>query len=309
MKRRVLLYILTLVILASLAVPAAAAEQGSCGDGLSWTYENGKLTITGEGEMDDYGLGAPWDAYREEIEELVLEGVTYIGACAFRDYDALKTVDFGDDLYQIGQYAFDSCDGLTSISLPETFKIFDEGSFQSCKNLTEIHCAGKFPTFRHNSMWETSVTIYYPAERPWSLELIAQLETAFRGRIEFRGSDGSDLYEYTGYVEETQPPETELETQPETQPETLPPTEVPETEAPTVPPVPETEPPVTEAPTEPETAPTEETPAPTEPVEPEETAGVTGLLIGLLIVIIVMTLVIIGALIFKSRSHGGRFSS
>lgn len=298
MKRRILLYILALNMLFSLALPAAAAQQGTCGDGLSWTYENGTLTISGEGEMDDYGLGAPWDGYRDEIENLVLEGVSYIGACAFRDYDALKTVDFGDDLYQIGQYAFDSCDGLTSISLPDTFKIFDEGCFQNCGNLTEIHCAGKFPTFRHNSMWDTAATIYYPAERPWSLELVGQLETAFKGRIEFRASDGTDPYVYTGPAESTEA--TEAVTEPETEPATEPETEPPVTEA---------EPEITEAPTLPQTEPAEETLEPTVPAEPEEPADVSGILIGLLIVIIVMTLVIIGALIFKAKSRGGRFSA
>lgn len=305
MKKRIFLTLLALLVAALAAFPAGAEELtgeagGSCGDTMTWSYQDGTLMITGEGEMYNYGQGAPWDEYRDEIKCVsISDGVTYVGACAFRDYDALETVEFGEGLTQIGQYAFQSCDKLTSISLPESFKIFDEGCFSSCKSLTQIHCAGKFPTFRQNSMWDTRATIYYPAERPWSLSLIIQLEEAFSGRIEFIASDGVDPYvpaTATEAEQEETVPETTEATEPETEPVTEP------TQAPT-------EPEVTEAPTVPETIPAEEeTQAPTDAVreeEPEDTENnVTGLLIGLLVVIIVMTLVIICALVFKSRGKG-----
>lgn len=311
MKRRIFALILTLCMAAAVAVPAFAAEveetsapvyrePGQCGEDLTWTYENGTLTITGEGEMDNYGSGAPWDEYRDQIETVVLEGVTYIGACAFKDYDALKTVDFGEDLYEVGQQAFYSCDGLTSVSLPASFKIFGESSFQSCKNLTEFHCAGKFPTFRHNSMWDTRATIYFPAEKPWSVEYIRQLEEAFSGRIEFRASDGSDPYV----------PVTATEAPEETEAPTEAPVTEPPTEAPTEPPVTETQPVVTEAPTEAPTEPAEVTEVPTEPEaeEEEQSFDGSGIFFGIVIVFVVLTLVLIGALIFKGNSKKGKFS-
>lgn len=213
--------------------PVRAADE--CGAGLKWSLEGDTLTITGSGTMDDFSDDAPWRD--STFRRLVLQGgVTYIGANAFRDCDALETVDFGDALYEIGTEAFSSCDGLTSITLPASFKVFGEGAFQNCSNLTQIHCNGKFPSFRQNCLWGTYADIYYPVERPWGVEYIIQLEEAFGGRIHFYASDGTDPV-----PDETEdPPQT-------TQQPTQAPTQPPQTE-PTVKPV--TEPVVTDAPTE-----------------------------------------------------------
>ncbi len=254
MKR--ILALLVAVMLVLSVVPAAFATQteettgetevvrapDECGEGITWEFDGGVLYIRGDGQMDDFEEGsAPWQAHQDEIEEVIIEGkLTYIGAYAFKDVDSLLAVDFGDALYEIGKEAFRSCDALEAIWLPETFKIFGESSFQSCKNLKEIHCSGRFPSFRQNSMWDSYLTIYFPAEKPWGVEYIQQLEEAFKGRVEFLASDGSDPYDPT---EATEPEETVPETTvPET---TVPETTVPETEAS------ETEGAETEAPTEP----------------------------------------------------------
>jgi len=289
--------LLTLCIILAASVSAAATEMDTlapdqCGDNLTWEYADGVLTITGEGEMYDYLEGGPWSAYQEEIREIVfVGGVTYIGAYAFRDYDALEKVDFGDAMFEIGMEAFRSCDSLTQIHLPETFKVFGESSFESCENLTEIHSAGRFPTFRQNSMWQTYATIYFPAEKPWDVELIKELEDAFHGRIEFLASDGSDPYdpnaETTAPVTEPPAPEapaTEAPAQPET---TAAPVTEPETTAPVQTTAPETEAPETTA-------------APTEP-EQEEKDGPNGMVIGGIIVGVILLLAVLGKLIFGRK--------
>ena len=273
MKLRILSVLLACLLVFGLVPGAMATEPAEttevtkpvrgefeCGDELTWTYEDGVLTITGQGEMDDYEEDAPWAKYKDEMEAVILEGVTYIGARAFKDYDELESVDFGDKLYEIGEEAFWSCSSLTEIRLPASFKVFGPSSFSGCKNLTEIHSEGKFPSFRQNCFWDTYATIYFPAARPWSVDLIQQLEEAFHGRIEFLASDGSDPYVPTEATE----PATEVPTEAPTEMPTE--TTVSETEATvavTEPPVETTEQ-VTEAPTQ---APTEATQPETE--EPE----------------------------------------
>lgn len=315
--KRIICFILALCLLLSLVAVVASAteateetttatepvrEPGQCGEDLYWTYKDGVLTVNGSGDMDDFSDEAPWAAHKQEITSVVLVGVQYIGANAFRNYDALKTVDFGSALYEIGANAFRSCDGLTSISLPSSFKIFGESSFMSCSGLKEIHCAGRFPSFRQNSMWDTYVTIYYPAEKPWSADTIRQLETAFQGRIEFLASDGTDLV--PDETEESEPSE------PETQP-----TE-PEPEA--------TEEVTTET-TEPSVD-TQDTPEQTQPEtdNPEETGDeaddededakeeqqdedpVKGVWIGLAIVGGVLSIALIGCLLFRPKGKYSR---
>lgn len=304
--RKILAVLLTFCVLLSMAAGAAATEANTlaadqCGDNLTWSYADGVLTISGEGDMYDYLEGGPWSAYQEEIREVVFTGgVTYIGAYAFRDYDALETVDFGDAMYEIGMEAFRSCDSLTEIHLPETFKIFGESSFESCENLTEIHSAGRFPSFRQDSLWETYATIYFPADKPWDVELIEELETAFHGRIEFLASDGSDPYDPNA---ETTAPETEAPT-----------TQAPTTQAPAQPETtaaPVTEPETTAAPTqitEPETQATSggiTEPLVIMPAE-EEKAGPNGVVIGGCIVGAVLVLAVLGKLIFGKKK--GKYS-
>ena len=274
-------------------------EPGQCGEDLYWSFADGTLTISGSGEMDDFEEDAPWAAHKKEIKTVVLKGVTYIGANAFRNYDALTSVDFGSKLYEIGSNAFRSCDGLTSISLPASFKVFGESSFMSCANLKEIHCAGRFPSFRQNSMWDTYVTIYYPADKPWSASTIEELEAAFKGRIEFLASDGKDPI--PNEPEETVPEETEPVTEPET-------TE-PVTEEPTTPPLTD----VTDTPVEPTPETQEDTRKEEtqrkekEDEEPEAEKPSYGIWIGLTIVAAVLVTALLGMVLAKPKGkYSGR---
>ena len=93
--KRLLTFLLALVMVVS-AVPAAFATEpeettgetesvrapDECGDGITWEFDGGVLYIRGDGEMDDFEEGAaPWQAYKDEIEEVIIEGkLTYIGA-------------------------------------------------------------------------------------------------------------------------------------------------------------------------------------------------------------------------------------
>ena len=315
MMQRIIVIILALVMLLSVIAPvvmATEAETGEttepkvrgefeCGDDLDWSYKDGILTISGTGAMDDYEEDAPWAQYRKEITKVVLEGVTYVGARAFNNYDAIEEVDFGAVLYELGTQAFRSCEGLTSVTMPASFKIFGEECFNSCTNLKEIHCNGKFPSFRQNCLWAVYATIYYPAANPWSVSLIAQLEEAFKGRMEFLASDGTDHYIPAEATEETTEATTEATTEPIVE------TAVETTEA------------VTEETTEAtvETATVEITEAVEEsqpetseellPAEVEKPASKSW--IGLVIVGSVAVLLILGGLIFGGKKNkSGKFS-
>ena len=325
MMQRIILIILALVMLLSVIAPAVMATDATetteavvrgeyeCGDDLTWSFDDGVLTVTGSGEMDDYEQEAPWAAHREEITKVVLEGVAYVGANAFNDYDELVEVDFGTELYELGTRAFYSCEGLTEVSLPKSFKIFGEEAFNTCSNLKKIHCAGVFPSFRQNCLWGVYANIYYPAAAPWSLDLIGQLEEAFHGRIQFLSSDGTDHYTPTEAAEATEATEevTEETTEETTEATTEPTVETTQetTEAATA----ATTEAATEAVTVPATQAAEETlpeatdeTAPAE--EPEPPAGGKGW-IGLVIVGGVLALLALGGLAFGGKKHrSGKFS-
>ena len=304
MKHRMFAMILAVALIFG-AIPAMATEAtepaapardpGYCGENITWYYDNGALVIQGEGEMDDFSEGAPWANYRHSIVRVsISDGITYIGKGAFRDYDVLQVVTLGKDLYEIGVEAFYSCDSLTSLELPESFKIFGEACLASCRNLHEIRCAGKFPSFRQNCFWDTYAIVYFPAERPWGLELIKQLEEAFHGRIEFLASDGTDPY-----VPTEAPTEEPTEAPTTVPPTTVPPTTVPPTTQPSVETTTGTEATETAQPQ------TESAPAPTrtEPVEEELPQGRTGW-IGMVIIVLVLALILAGRITFCCRKKG-----
>lgn len=299
--------LIALCLVLPLAVPAAASEtgdvlaSGALGD-FTWTLTGNTLTISGSGAMEDFTEDAPWLPYASQIQKVVFTGgVTYVAAFAFADYDTITEVDFGDAMYELGKRSFYSCDGLTALYMPASFKVFGEDSLRACSKLTEIHCEGRFPSFRLNSLWDTYAKIYFPADRPWSVELIQQLEEAFHGRIEFLASDGTDPYTPTAPTQETveettEPPteeteatteETTEETTQVTTEETLPPTTVP----------PETSTPETTM---------LETTVPTENPPAESPSRYSPVTLVLAAVVMVLCILCAGVLIIRSH-RGGKY--
>lgn len=129
MKRRFFGILLTLVLLCcAVTVAALAADpvSGSYG-GLTWTYQDGTLTISGTGES---GYDMPWSSYKSEIRHLVLEdGVKGLGAKAMMDCTALESVSLSDSVRYFGDQCFSGCANLKSITLPEKFSGIGERAF------------------------------------------------------------------------------------------------------------------------------------------------------------------------------------
>ena len=111
MKRNVCLLLLLASLLALLMIPAfgEGANSGSCGEALTWTFENETLTIDGTGEMENYTAEpAPWAELTDVKDLVVKEGVTSITEQAFAALDALQSVSLPASLTAIGDRAFSS---------------------------------------------------------------------------------------------------------------------------------------------------------------------------------------------------------
>lgn len=290
---------------------AVTRAPGQCGEDLYWSYDNGTLIISGSGDMDDYEEGAPWLEYKDSITEVVFSGdVTSVGACAFMDYDNLKSVAFGNSMHTVGYRAFKSCDGLMEISLPASFRKFGEESFMGCKILTTIWCNGGMPSFKGNCLWDVYATLYYPANNPWPIDPVIQLQNAFQHRVIIvMGStmdfDRAPALEKKVTVPEptvpvateavaTEPAVTVPQTVPEETVESTVPQTIPETTQQTQP---ETQP-ETQPPTEPETQ-----PHPWEDTQPTQPAvrrsRLNGIRIGVVLIGGVLSFLILGMLLFR----------
>lgn len=99
-----------------------AGDSVGCGENLTWSYENGVLTISGEGNMIDFSdvNETPWYPYINSIVRIVIEsGVKGIGSHAFSNAADLEIVDFCDTLTYSGLNAFKNCDNIKKINVPD----------------------------------------------------------------------------------------------------------------------------------------------------------------------------------------------
>ncbi|MCD7944126.1 MAG: leucine-rich repeat protein, partial [Clostridia bacterium] len=136
-----------------------------CGDNLTWTLEDGTLTISGTGEMYDYDYGtAPWYSYCESITSVVIEdGAESIGEYAFWGCTSLESVTIPDSVTTIGDDAFAWCSSLESIIIPDSVTSIGEGAFWGCTSLTSVTIGDGVTTIGSNAFYNCtsleSVTI------------------------------------------------------------------------------------------------------------------------------------------------------
>lgn len=151
---------------------AAAPTEGTCGEKVTWKLAGGTLTISGEGEMNDYGSDTPWEDNRDVITKVVVEsGVTTVGRYAFYDCQNLTQVSLPDGLTCIGEAAFADNSSLTEIKIPSSVNeikedafgrssisyidipdgitVIDDSTFRGCSNLQNVIIPNSVVTISH----------------------------------------------------------------------------------------------------------------------------------------------------------------
>ena len=115
-------------------------ESGTCGDNLTWTLEDGVLTISGTGAMADYySWNPPWKGL--SVSSIVVEeGVTSIGYGAFYFLYA-ETISLPASLNSIRDFAFRGCYSLKSVSVASGSSSFkaEDGILFSKDGTTIVH--------------------------------------------------------------------------------------------------------------------------------------------------------------------------
>ena len=114
---------------------------GSCGENAFYTiYSDKSMVISGTGDMKDYDWNIHInDLYYKDINTVVIkEGVTSIGASAFRSYENLTSISIPNTVTSIGNSAFISCASLTSIAIPNSVTSIGQSAFSACEGLISI---------------------------------------------------------------------------------------------------------------------------------------------------------------------------
>ena len=131
--------------------------SGTCGDNLTWVLDdNGTLTISGTGKMNDYyqpfivdpmaddpivipAVPAPWYNYRNKIISVIIEpGAESIGNRAFSLCIKLQNISIPNSVQRIGDSAFKNCHSVTGIDIPSSVISIEGGAFHGCSSLTSI---------------------------------------------------------------------------------------------------------------------------------------------------------------------------
>ena len=173
MKKRLLSGLLVLCLIFTLLPISAFAgtiKSGKCGENLTYTIDDGVLTISGEGAMwdftcDSYGTNSPWGSERRAngiVSIVIKDGVTSIGDFAFYRIFNLKSVTIPNSVTSIGHDAFGGS-SLTSVTIPDSVTYIDGGTFAGCTKLTNVTISNNVTTIPYAMFWFcqglTSITI------------------------------------------------------------------------------------------------------------------------------------------------------
>ena len=121
------------------ASAVSSATSGTCGENLTWTLNDGVLTISGTGAMTDYGSSNSPFLGRTDIQSVYIKsGVTSIGNRAFCSCTKLVNITIPDSVTRIGYNAFEGCENLTSVTLPNSIDSIYLKTFMCCYSLESV---------------------------------------------------------------------------------------------------------------------------------------------------------------------------
>ena len=108
------------------------------GTEITWSYEDGVLTLEGSGAMPDFAYSngenhVPWYAWTDKIQAIIVgDGITRVGAHTADLCHGLQEIDLPEGLVEIGLSAFAGCAGLSHIFLPSTLESIGANAFAGC---------------------------------------------------------------------------------------------------------------------------------------------------------------------------------
>ncbi|MBO5868374.1 MAG: leucine-rich repeat protein, partial [Oscillospiraceae bacterium] len=180
---------------------------GAEGDNLRWSLVDGKLTISGEGEMFYYDTKAdvPWWNYKETVTSAEVEagmtgrltrfafyncvnmesaslpeGVTFLGSSAFFGCSSLKEIVIPNTVTGMSSTVFGENRSLTTVTFGESVEEIGSGAFRDCDSLTTVNYGGSRTTWANISINATdndalhNAKINYARVDLTSVEITAQ---------------------------------------------------------------------------------------------------------------------------------------
>lgn len=130
---------------------ARTVASGEFDNGLQWLLDSdGKLTISGNGPMPDFGYYVPengndddltyrwplWNEYRDKVKKVIIsEGITRVGSNSFGSqfanaaFSNIREISIAQSVTSIGSMAFCECQALTSVYFYGNAPLISEDTF------------------------------------------------------------------------------------------------------------------------------------------------------------------------------------
>ena len=155
--------------------------EGICGSNMRWSLENGILSITGSGDMYDFGPIfedeeeeidapiAPWYKYHSEIHTIRMDdGITSIGDYAFMFMESLSEIELPSSLTSIGSHSLYGLP-ITEIRIPEGVVDIGEYAFAYCLDLTDVYFPSTLRSVGKAAFYENYdiERVYTPSLENW----------------------------------------------------------------------------------------------------------------------------------------------
>lgn len=159
----------------NMSLTDASIHYNSTGNKVTWAYENGVLTFSGEGDMPGYreNIPAPWLEYAGDIKSVVIEnGITSVDNYAFHNCTGIEEITLPDSVQTIGKAAFSGCTALTEIHIPISVTTIKYNAFDGCVSLSDVYYSGseydwqKVDIAEYGNSPLFNATIHYASENP-----------------------------------------------------------------------------------------------------------------------------------------------
>ena len=157
MKRRILSMLLVLMMLLTIMPTAAFAEETA--DGVTYSYVDGVLTVSGTGTIrtNDWLPLVEWDEYGVILTEVIIQdGITAIDIFAFDGCDRLQSVKIAETVTEIGESAFRGCTNLKSVNIPSGVTKIESYTFYGCSSLESIIIPDSVTFIGNRAFWGCS---------------------------------------------------------------------------------------------------------------------------------------------------------
>ena len=111
--------------------------SGTTGE-CTWKLDGTVLTISGNGNMEDYIYSAPPWNNCDITKAIISYGVTNVSYHAFYNCSNLTSVDIPDTVTSISNRAFHGCSNLVSVTIPKSVKDIGNNAFIECNSLSRL---------------------------------------------------------------------------------------------------------------------------------------------------------------------------